>query len=137
MKKINKASIISELEESKDYFLTLSESCEKCNNEDLLSHLTKIVSSITLEADSYKKRVKKNFLIFWINFLLDKKYEQLSKEIRVSLVTIINSLDLFQLDSFIKKEEIDKICEHYQVANVTELPKDIVSKYISDRNAKE
>lgn len=36
-----------------------------------------------------------------------------------------------------KKEEIDKICEHYQVANVTELPKDIVSKYISDRNAKE
>ena len=35
------------------------------------------------------------------------------------------------------KEEIDKMCEHYQVGNVTELPKDIVSKYISDRNAKE
>ena len=36
-----------------------------------------------------------------------------------------------------KKEEIDRMCEHYQVDNVKELPKDVVSRYISDRNAKE
>lgn len=35
------------------------------------------------------------------------------------------------------KEEIDKMCEYYKVASVKELSKDIVSKYISDRNGKE
>lgn len=107
MKKINKSNIIEELQEAKDYFLQLSESNKKLDNAELLKILTKATSSITLENDDVKKKIKINFLIFWINYLLDAKFDQLSKELRISIVTIINSLDLFQLDSFIRNDEID------------------------------
>lgn len=96
--KENKSESLEILSGVRKYFLSLQNNDTQINNNELLANLTTITSSIILASDEKTKKDRINFLIFWINYIIDYKYDVLSESLKCSISNIINSLDLCQLD---------------------------------------
>ena len=86
------------LSDTQKYFLSLQNNEVCLNNKELLFKLTTITSSIILSDDETTRRERINFLIFWINYIIDCKYDSLDEALKSSIANIINNLDLCQLD---------------------------------------
>lgn len=97
MKK-NNTDPLEILSDVKQYFLSLQNSNNIVDNKELLMNLTTITSSIVLASDEKTRRERINFLIFWINYIIDCKYDFLDESLKSSIANIINNLDLCQLD---------------------------------------
>lgn len=94
----NKADPLQMLSDTQRYFLSLQSDNNPIDNKELLSNLTTITSSIILASDEKTRRERINFLIFWINYIIDCKYDSLDESLKSSIANIINNLDLCQLD---------------------------------------
>lgn len=103
---ISKDKVINELVSIKDFFLDLQEGTIEFDNGEVLRNLTTITDSIILEKNPDKKKIKINFLIFWLNYILDTKFDLLSPELRISIANIVSNLDLFQLESYLDPENL-------------------------------
>lgn len=96
MKK-NKIDPLQILSETQQYFVSL-QNTNTLDNRELLLNLTTITSSIIFASDENIRRERINFLIFWINYIIDCKYDFLDEPLKSSIANIINNLDLCQLD---------------------------------------
>ena len=103
---ISKDKVINELEVIKDYFLSIQEDAVDFDNGELLKNLTAITDSIVFEQNADKKKIKINFLIFWLNYIIDNKFDLLSEELKVSISNIVSNLDLFQLESYLNSQPL-------------------------------
>ena len=103
---ISKDKVINELEVIKDYFLSIQEEAVDFDNGELLKNLTAITDSIVFEQNADKKKIKINFLIFWLNYIIDNKFDLLSEELKVSISNIVSNLDLFQLESYLNSQPL-------------------------------
>lgn len=97
MKK-NKTDPLQMLSDTQQYFLSLQGDNIPIDNKELLLNLTAITSAIILSSDEKTRRERINFLIFWINYIIDCKYDSLDDSLKSSISNIINNLDLCQLD---------------------------------------
>lgn len=97
MKK-NKTDPLQILSDTQQYFLSLQSNSNPIDNKELVLNLTTITSSIILSNDEKTRRERINFLIFWINYIIDCKYDSLNESSKSSIANIINNLDLCQLD---------------------------------------
>lgn len=94
----NKTDPLQILSDTQRYFLSLQSDNKPIDNKELLLNLTTITSSIILSSDEKTRRERINFLIFWINYIIDCKYDSLDESLKSSIANIINNLDLCQLD---------------------------------------
>ena len=97
MKK-NKVDPLQILSDTQQYFLSLQSNSNPIDNKEFVLNLTTITSSIILASDEKTRRERINFLIFWINYIIDCKYDFLNESSKSSIANIINNLDLCQLD---------------------------------------
>ena len=97
MKK-NKVDSLQILSDTQQYFLSLQSNSNPIDNKELVLNLTTITSSIILASDEKTRRERINFLIFWINYIIDCRYDSLNESSKSSIANIINNLDLCQLD---------------------------------------
>lgn len=97
MKK-NKIDPLQILSDTQQYFLSLQSNSNPIDNKELVLNLTTITSSIILSSDEKTRRERINFLIFWINYIIDCRYDSLDESSKSSIANIINNLDLCQLD---------------------------------------
>lgn len=94
----NETDPLQILSDTQQYFLSLQSDNKPIDNKELLLNLTTITSSVILASDEKTKRERINFLIFWINYIIDCKYDSLDESLKSSIANIINNLDLCQLD---------------------------------------
>jgi hypothetical protein len=97
MKK-NKVDPLQILSDTQQYFLSLQSNSNPIDNKELVLNLTTITSSIILASDEKTRRERINFLIFWVNYIIDCRYDSLNESSKSSIANIINNLDLCQLD---------------------------------------
>ena len=83
-----------------DYFLTCEKqwdlfNCEKCNIVFI-----KIFNSVLFDENVEKRNQKIAYLVFWINFIIEKCKRNVEEPLLTTLITIVNKLDLQQLIQF-------------------------------------
>ncbi len=96
----NVYAFLRQFDEYTRYFLA----CEKGNSEfdniKCNKIVIKIFNSIIFEQDTQVKNKKVNYLVFWLNFLVEFRQRQLEEPLLTTVITIINKLDLQQLIKF-------------------------------------
>lgn len=106
-KKYNKT--IDEFMEITDMFISFSEAPETFNNFEMGQALIEIYNSIVFESKENERKSKINYLIFWLNKFIQNFRTRFSKELKVSIISILDTLNLQQLISYIdiKNEDLD------------------------------
>lgn len=87
-----------------DYFLTCEKqwdlfNCEKCNIVFI-----KIFNSVLFDENVEKRNQKIAYLVFWINFIIEKCKRNVEEPLLTTLITIVNKLDLQQLIQFTSRD---------------------------------
>lgn len=87
-----------------DYFLRCEKNWDLFNFEDCNIIFIKIFNSILSENDNEKQKKQIAYLIFWINFIIEKCNREVEEPLLTTLITIVSKLDLRQLIQFTSKK---------------------------------
>lgn len=83
-----------------EYFLMCEKRWELFDFEKSNILLIKIFNSILFEENTEKRNQKIAYLVFWINFIIEKCQRKIEEPLLTTIITIVNKLDLQQLIQF-------------------------------------
>lgn len=87
-----------------EYFLTCEKQWASFDYEKCNIVFIKIFNSILFEENTDKRNQKIAYLVFWINFIIEKCHRNIEEPLLTTIITIVNKLDLQQLIQFTSQE---------------------------------
>lgn len=104
MAKKNDFEYLEKFSDYTKYFLSCEQDFDRFKIDKINIALIKIFNSILFEQNERTKNKKVAYLIFWINFIIERLDRQIEEPLLTTIITIADKLDLQQLIQFTAKE---------------------------------
>lgn len=87
-----------------EYFLSCEQDFDKFKIDNANIIFIQIFNSVLFEQDEQIKNKKVAYLIFWLNFVIERLNRQIEEPLLTTIMTIVDKLNLQQLIQFTAKE---------------------------------